>query len=242
MKRFYLWGLLILALSACKRSSPAEPEPEFQPRETEDWTILTAPVDANVWGVYGNLDSALLICSSNNIYRTVDQGKSWQKSDFAFNSGIFGFVERADTLYALAASMSGPWKDVSYAGHAEYRSLDGGQTWTNGRSRLDYDSLRIPRNYVKASNGTAYEIDKVLTPTCPQCTVNASFYVDTPGFKTSTGRKVALPQEHQIESLYLDSKQRLYLVGSAALCGTHEKFSFCGGRRGVIYISKKALP
>jgi hypothetical protein len=47
--------------------------------------------------------------------------------------------------------------------------------------------------------------------------------------------------------LYLDDQQRLYLVGSDAVCGrghSGQAFSFCNskGGRGVVYVSKKTLP
>lgn len=239
MKRLYLLGLLILALSACKRNAPAEPEPEFKPRETEDWLILTAPEEREVWGVFGNIDSTLLITTGYKIYYTQDRGNSWQESDYKPGSGVFGITSLADTLYALTTQRGYPVNGISYAINPQFQSIDGGKTWIPSFNRRAYESIALPRNQTQTANGLIYSIDQELTAVCTSC---SNYYLETPGFKTPQGRKVLLPEQHQLQSIYLDSQQRLYLSGSAAVCGGVGNMSFCKGHRGVIYISKKALP
>lgn len=71
---------------------------------------------------------------------------------------------------------------------------------------------------------------------------------ETPGVISSDGRRVDLPQLPQLNRLFLDRQQRLYVAGSDAVCGrggkTGEPFSFCNSQqgRGVVYISKHVLP
>ncbi|PQA59679.1 beta propeller repeat protein [Siphonobacter curvatus] len=242
MKTFYLLTFLVVAFFSCKPDSK-NPDKAGQPRETQDWLILTAPEEREVWGVYGNIDSTLVISTGYKLYYTQDRGKSWHKSDYSVMAWVMAFAPRADTLFTLSSQWSSSAYPEKYAANPGDYSTDQGKSWFSIPPRTltiaQRDSLRVPRNRLKAANGVVYEIDQLLTPTCPNC---SSSYVQTIGYKTSTGRRVALPQEHQIQSIYLDSQQRLYISGSAAVCGGIKDFKFCDGQRGVIYISKKPLP
>jgi hypothetical protein len=239
MKKYLFPVLLLLCFTACKnRRDEAKPR-TMPPRETADWIILTSPEPADIWGVYGNIDSTLLITTGFSIFRTRDGGKSWEKSNYKEGLGIFGFAMNQDTLLALAGRSSGSVNRSPYATTPQFMSVDGGKTWTRNTSFFWNHDRVAPLDLLTAPNGVRYQIDEVLTPICPNCTNN---YVETPGFRASDGRRVALPQMHQLQSLYFDSRQRLYLSGSAATCGGIKNFHFCDGAYGVVYVSKKPLP
>lgn len=242
MKTVYLFILLFFIFFSCKPDSD-NPDKASKPRETKDWLILTAPEEREVWGVYGNIDSTLVISTGYKLYYTQDKGQSWHASKYESMSWVMAFTARADTLFALSSQWSSSAYPEKYAVGPGFYSTDRDKSWLTIPLRTlsiaDYDSLRVPRNRLKGANGVIYEIDQVITPMCPSCT---NSYVQTVGYKTSTGRRIALPEEHQIQSIYLDSQQRLYIAGSAAVCGGMKDFHFCDGQHGVIYISKKSLP
>lgn len=242
MNRFYLLIAFILLFNACSK------DPIKGPVETEDWIKITSPVDGNVYGVYGNIDHTLIISTGYRVYYTQNQGRSWQKADFPPTAWAFGFTMKGDTLYSLSGRGPGSASPGVYASSPDYFSVDHGKTWKDQRTTIPpygmlreaYRAIQTPQNRWKTSGGISYEIEELKTPMCPACTT--IHYLQTPGLQTSDGRKIRLPQEHQIQSLYLDSSQRLYVAGSAAVCGGTTDFHFCDGQRGVIYISKKALP
>ena len=249
--RTLLYCALILLAFSCKES---EPKPDSVAAAYTDWYTLKAPVDKEIQGVWGDWDKTLLISTSFAIFRSTDQGKHWQEV-YEQSNGMFGIVQNQDTLFTMSGltnqSAGETYQQVLV--NADNYSLDDGQTWQRYTKRNPlFDRLpiygstdkRLLINPVIASTGTTYKINRVFLdgPTA------TSGHFETPGVITSTGRRVDLPQLHQLNSLFLDSKQRLYLAGTDAVCGrggkTGEPFSFCNSQqgRGVVYISKKPLP
>ncbi|RYF51414.1 MAG: hypothetical protein EOO39_43240, partial [Cytophagaceae bacterium] len=88
--------------------------------------------------------------------------------------------------------------------------------------------------------GVSYRINEVFLDG-PTATTGQ---LETPGVITSAGRRIDLPQLHQLRSLYFDKQERLYIAGTDAVCGRGQNFAFCNSQngRGVVYISKKPLP
>ncbi|OZI08731.1 hypothetical protein BWI93_07710 [Siphonobacter sp. BAB-5385] len=232
MKHFCLVILLLALVTACSRDAVNGPV------ENSDWIRLTSPENSDVQAVYGTIDSTLIMISNFKIYHTKDQGKTWTSSPYPVMVGLTGFLATTDTLFALTAT-SGIQKDGTiYANAPRYYSLDQGITWQayNGFSLTKHYT---PLNKLHASNGVVYSVDELRTPINGGST---NYYLQTVGLQTSTGKKIPLPQEHQIKSITMDSRGRLYVAGSAAVCGGLRDFHFCNGQRGVIYVSKKALP
>lgn len=237
MKRLLLPAILVLTLGACQKDS----EDEVQP-ENKDWYILTSPDDRAIQAVHGDIDGTLIITTNFKIYQTKDRGKTWQTANYTSPIGLFGFLKQQDTLLALNGQLGSASNSTdTYAASPSHYSLDEGATWQPyiNKSRSPFEP-RIARNRVTNTAGTEYSIDYLLTPTSPGST--SSFYVETVGIKTSTGRTLSLPQEHQLTSLYVDSKSRLYVTGSAPLCGNRDKFAFCGEQNGTLYVSKNPQP
>ncbi|WP_460621941.1 hypothetical protein [Hymenobacter tenuis] len=236
MKLRFLSAALLLCLSAsCREEADEIVEPEYA-----DWYAFRAPDARAIEAVTGDLDGTLIITTGFHVYQTKDRGKTWQSASLPSSPGIFGFAQQQDTLLALTATIGTAFDSTTaYAANPSLFSLDEGRTWKPYRSWQRNVEPRIPRNRVTTASGTEYSLEIVLTPISPQ---TSSSYVETVGIKTSTGRRLSVPQAHQLTSLYLDAKSRLYVTASAPLCGRRENFAFCGEQNGVLYISKQPQP
>ncbi|MCF0057017.1 hypothetical protein [Dyadobacter sp. CY356] len=236
MKSILLACLSLFILSSCQKDknevvvqNPVDTE---TPVENPDWYILTAPDARPIEGVYGDIDKSIVITTGFKIYKTDDKGKTWQVGNYDKPIGIFSFTEIQDTLlvFNTKSYRSDNTKDRSiYATRPSFYSIDKGISW------FPYENITYTEkdpsvllNKAFTQNGTEYKIDQVTT----------DGYVETVGVITSTGQKISLPQNHQIQSLYFDKKDRLYVSASAAVCGTGNNFSWCKGENGVLYISK----
>lgn len=232
--RLLFVALPLLLLGACHQNADKLVAPEYP-----DWYALRAPDDRAIQAVTGDLDGTLIITTSFHIYRTTDRGKTWQPSDYKGHSGLFGFTQRGDSLLALLAGRGSIVDStaVAYASGGSLFSLDQGATW---QPDPDYSHflLLVPLNRLKNPAGTEYSITVRKTPVRG----SSSFYLETTGIKSQTGRRLMLPRDHQIKSLYFDKQSRLYVAASAPLCGTRENFAFCGAENGILYVSKKPQP
>jgi hypothetical protein len=238
--------LMLIGIVSCKKAEVDSVKPEYT-----DWYTLRSPVDKEIQGVWGDWDRTLLITTGYAVFRSTDKGRHWQQV-YQQSNGIFGIVQNQDTLFTMTGLTNQTLKDFyqQVLIHADNFSLDDGQTWQRYTKRnplLDEPrsgqpiDKRLLINPVTASTGTTYRINRVFVD--PTATTG---HFETPGVITSDGRRVDLPQLHQLNSLYLDSKQRLYMAGSDAVCGrggkTGEPFSFCNKGRGAVYISKSSTP
>lgn len=237
MKSFYLFALLLLSLTACQSDEPEiiTPAP-VAPLEFNDWIILTAPENGFVEAVYGNIDSTLIISLGNQLYRTLDQGKTWQTTKYASNESIFGFSASGDTINAYSSLLKIQDNPELYIAGPRYYSLDYGKTW---KKRTSDDSFSRPHGGLKkavtAANGITYKLVEEYKVD-PSYTIPP--YVDKAGLQMSDGRVVYLPQVVNVKGISLDSRQRVYLACSAVLC----QGKYCSSRHGQVFISKKPLP
>lgn len=246
---------MILVLSCKKNESDiVDPAHDTVLAEYPNWYTLKAPVDKDILGVWGDRDKTLLISTGNAVFRSTDKGSHWQQVLPQQSIGIFGIVQNQDTLFTMSglANQSAGETYQQVLIHANNYSLDDGVTWKpyTRRNPMLADipthgsvDKRLLINPVVTSIGTRYKVNQVFLDG-PKAT---SGTYETPGVITATGRRIDLPQLHQIQSLYLDSQQRLYIAGTDAVCGrghSGEDFSFCNSKqgRGVVYISKNSLP
>ncbi len=243
-----LYLLVLFSLFSCKKKDVDIITVDTVPEEYENWNILKSPVDRSIEGIWGDYDKTLLISTRYNVFRSIDQGKNWQ-SVFKSQSAVFGIVQYRDTLFTMHAMATGGYGDFLI--NPIYYSFDDGISWQEYRKYNPFfdpakfhvseearNLLRIGQ--VTNSDGTIFKIyrDFLDDP------IREQGRFETPGVITSNGRRIDLPQLHQLSSLYLDSKERLYITGSDAVCGQDNKFAFCNsvGGRGVVYVSKNALP
>ncbi len=232
MKRLYWIILWVLGFASCKPDT----QEITSPLDYKDWVAIVSPEPKAVEAVYGSIDSLLVISTGLQIYYTTNYGKTWSKSNQG-HSGVRGFIAHGDSLFALTTEYQWTGNPTVYANSAQMVSLDKGVSWKVMPRPTD---LFVPRNRVAAPNGTTYEIDEVRTPTRPGAT--STFWVDYPGVKTSNSRHLSIPEMHQIKSIRLDSKGRLYVAASAPICERRENFAFCKDKNSVIYVSRKPLP
>ncbi|MDR6194919.1 hypothetical protein QE357_001971 [Siphonobacter sp. BAB-5404] len=237
MKRFCLLILLLSILNACKSDEPeiATLDP-ILPIELDEWVVLTAPQNGPVDAVFGNIDSTLIISQANQLYRTVDKGKTWKATRYKSHASIYGFSASGDTLNAYSSLLKIQDNPELYIASPKYYSLDNGNTW---HERTIDEYFNRPhaglKKAITAANGITYKIVEQQKTNLPP---TSAPYVEKVGLQTSDGRLIYLPEEIGVLGISLDSQQRVYLACSAALC----KGQYCNSRRGQIYISKKALP
>ncbi|PRY47274.1 hypothetical protein CLV58_101341 [Spirosoma oryzae] len=234
--------LLALAALACSRAdtSVVSPENDTVANEYPDWYVLKAPVDREIEGVWGDIDRTILISTMATLYRSTDRGQHWE-SVKRQSIGMLGIVQYNDTLFTMSGL-----RNSKVLNNPDNYSVDDGKTWYPYRRYnpgLEYQPSQsvvnryLEINPVLASNGASYTINEVPI----------KGYIETPGIVTNTGRRIDLPHLHQLNSLYLDKQQRLYIAGTDAVCsraGTNEPFAFCNskGGRGIVYVSKRPLP
>ena len=238
--------LLLVGILSCNETQPDKIAPEYP-----DWYTLKAPIDEPIQGVWGEWEKTLVIATTYNLFRSTDQGKNWQQVDQQ-QQGISGIVQHRDTLFVLnGVTTYGPIGGLKQimANVAKF-SVDNGQTWQAyrkynpyfDRPRLEPIDQKLYINPVTAKAGTTYTINRdFITGSA----TNGTY--ETPGVITDDDRRIDLPQLHQLNSLYLDIQQRLYISGTDAVCGrggSGQSFSFCNSKngRGVVYISKSPLP
>ncbi|WP_207508422.1 hypothetical protein [Telluribacter humicola] len=247
MRKLLSLSLLVMTLSCIRMDQ--EPVPDV-PVEYPDWYTITSPIDKPIQSVWGDWDKTLIISTMYELFRTTDQGKTWQKVHQQ-STGMFGVIALRDTLFTMNGlrNMQKPnGNQYSDLVNPDHYSVDDGITWLRYAKRnAVFDSLhtlspkiRFMVNPVTSTDSTTYTINRVFLDG-PTATTGL---FETPGVVTSDGRRIDLPQLHQLSSLYLDSKQRLYIAGSDAVCGRGFDFAFCNfkGGRGVVYISKRPLP
>jgi hypothetical protein len=237
-----IYSVLMALVLSCQVIEPDTVAPEYP-----EWYTVKAPVDAEIQGVWGSLDKTLLIATITNVYRSTDRGNNWQEVLPFQTPGMFGIIQYKDTLYTMTGLSNG-----NTLTNATNYSTDDGKTWklyrrVNPEIEINYMPDQVKKRFkinpVVSSTGVSYKINQVYLDG-PTATIGA---FETPGVITSTGRRIDLPHLHQLRSLYLDDRQRLYISGTDAVCGrghSGEQFSFCNSNngRGVVYISKNPVP
>jgi hypothetical protein len=248
--KLFLYCFFIITILSCKRpgSDVDIIEQDTVLNEYPDWYTLKAPIDHIISGVWGNYDRTIVISTGSKLFRTNDQGKHWEQV-YESTAILFGLVQYQDTLFA----MNGLVNQIKQAAYqqvlisADTYSVDDGKSWHsyNGTNSVLYEvpEFESTNKFLIDPIVTSKDTYKINRLYLNGPNVNSGPF-DTPGAITSTGRRVDLPQLHQIQSLFLDNQQRLYIVGSDAVCGSQESFKFCNskGGRGVVYVSKKSLP
>lgn len=244
-KLIYVW-IVVLILS-CKKDEPVFVLPTYN-----DWHVFQSPTDQSIEGVWGDIDKTLLISTGIDVYRSVDRGKTWQEVLGNSTIGISGILYHRDTLFTMSGLFNVQKNTVilhQALANPQHYSLDDGRTWqrySRYNASLEYMRLseegkrRLFINPVYVSTGESYSFNKVYLDDSTHLTRR---FVMT-GVVTSTGRRVDLPQLHQLRCLYLDASERLYLAGTDAMCRQGEKFVFCNSKegRGMVYVSKQSRP
>ena len=234
MKNSLLVVFVLFVAVSCQRDKE-EVQPEY-----ENWYPLKAPIPKYVEAVHGDIDGTVVIATMFNVFWTNDRGKTWTESryDAPISFGISGFVTTNDTLILLGGIDHSD--SVSYAVNIYLYSIDKGVSWQRFKSlrgRRDKATLNI----VTTPSGDTYRIKKTYTPVTKG--TYTTLYPEIEGLLSSDGRLLKLPARQQTKSLYLDTKQRIYVAGSGPICGTSpNEFNACGDENGVVYISKQPVP
>lgn len=233
-QNLFLAWLFLTAVAACQfdKSEPQLVQPEY-----DDWYVIKAPDERAIEAAYGDIDGTLLIATGSEIHLTKDRGKTWLTTNYNDNAGIYGFMANQDTLLVLISQFGSVLDSATSFAATPYKySLDQGNSWKLYLDKRPSFTLKTARNRVNTTSLTEYSIDILLTTTIIP---GSPEYVETVGIKTSTGYQFKLPNDHVINSLYLDSKSRLYVSCSAPVCGQRDRLAYCGSSNGILYVSKK---
>lgn len=252
MKNLIYCILIIIAVSCKKDDTEIAANPDTVLDEYPEWYTLKAPVDYQVMGVWGNYDKTILISTMSKLFRTTDHGRHWTQVHEQ-NSGMFSVIQYQDTLFTMSGLANQTKKDVyqQVLVHADNFSVDDGKTWRRYVARnpvlsdipqFEAVDKRFLINPIISNSGMTYKINQVFLDG-PKATTGT---FETPGVITSKGALLNLPQLHQLQSLYLDDQQRLYIAATDAVCSRGHSggvFSFCNSTngRGVVYVSKKPV-
>ena len=223
---------LIFFFSCRKENEVPAPETDV---ENPDWYILRAPENREIQAVYGDIDGTLLITDRHRIYLTTNKGKTWKQTDYNSQIGLAGFTMRNDTLFVLDTETSNSNDPGNrYAIRPYYFSVNGGTSWQLLRQYPGISEMKTPINYATSANGIRFSIDRVFY---------TNGRVEDVGIKADNGRKISLPQQHALSSIYFDQKSRLYVAGSSPLCEINGYMQLCDKNdiRGTLYVSRKAI-
>jgi hypothetical protein len=230
MKQLLLATAALLLLFSCKKEDSPIPQVE-----NPDWYVLRSPDNRDIKAVHGNIDDTLTITTGFDVFVTTDKGKTWTKGNYNARVGLFAFMEKQDTLYVMESRRSGASVfDNQFGMQPNWFSTDHGLRWERSTARWDIEDYKVPINYAFSGNGIRFQIDLIQTE---------EGYLHTIGIKSENGQKIKLPARHQLASLYFDTKSRLYVAGSAPLCGQGNTFEYCDqvNRSGTVYVSKHPI-
>jgi hypothetical protein len=151
------------------------------------WEKMEFPDQGTIHSVYGALEERLLLGTSRAIIMLTDNGKV-SREVFKMDEPVSDFRVVDDTLYAIANFKS-------------YYSIDEGETWKVSAKGLTppyqnefRDSKGILYHHIAISNG------EVITPSLILRSIDSG-----------TNWENIFPFKHYVYSMYIDSKDRLYL-------------------------------
>jgi len=112
--------------------------------------------------------------------------------------------------------------------------VDNGISWQKLQYHAGITEMKTPLNYAHSGNGVRFSIDQVIYETGD---------IEDKGIISENGRKISLPQQHVLTSIYFDKKSRLYVSGSAPFCNKDGHLQLCkqDDATGTLYISKKPI-
>ena len=229
-------SILITLLSGLLLTACVKKDSETVLPEDPNWIRIEAPTGGEAFDVAGNIDSKLFVATVTKLYRTTNQGKTWDLI-WSGNTGPNALLIRKDTLWHMRGivtqgSFGSPAKVVRTDSPREY-SLDAGKTWQPVKG---YAEFGRQINRVAASGGTVYTVKDNAT----------NNYVNPSDILKKTGSlqtNVPFPFRHTINSLLLDSKNRLYVAVSGTYTPENNGIYCCPRELpSVVYVSRKPLP
>lgn len=235
MKYFSLFLCFLLISSACtKEKIILDKDDEFS---DPNWLRIEIPREKEAHSIYGNIDDILIVSTHMYIFRTTDQGKTWQKTRSP-HQFIHGFLAKQDTVFSLWTSHTKDEAGRKLASHAAEFSTDMGENWeysdkynvSKNRAQVfgsvytsDQLTFKLQENFDPIDESSAYVLTSTLT-----VEDNGSFY------------PLPLPFDNQITNLHIDTQDRLYISATSAI---HDSKTGMFSRReegspAIVYISK----
>lgn len=228
MKSVFITLLIGLALSACARTDTRIDLPD-----DPDWIRLEAPQDGEAMDIAGAIDSTLFVATAYHIYKTSNQGKTWE-SVWSGSQGVFGVIVQKDTIFIMRARSNNPsHQQYAVVSPSDY-STDGGKTWHTYQDRFQLKRQVSP---VSTAPDITYSI---------KVNIASDGYVNPSDIIRWVGngqRVIRFPFKHDINSLHLDAKNRLYVAVSGTWVPETDRIYCCSRELpSVVYVSRKSLP
>jgi photosystem II stability/assembly factor-like uncharacterized protein len=208
MKRIAgLCSVLVLLLTLQSCKSEDDVAPQVQ------WEKLEFTDQVSIYSIHGSLEDGLLLGTHRAIIKVTDNGKN-SREVLIVNTPIANLIQDGDEITAVTDLMN-------------YSSRDGGETWHYSNkpyspfhSRELYDSKRVIYHHVALNNGT------LRTPSLIMMSTNGG-----------TNWENIFPYKRYINSMHLDSRDKLYL---GALGAEWDGLSFASGSNtATLYYMKK---
>jgi photosystem II stability/assembly factor-like uncharacterized protein len=182
-----LYSLLILLLAFQSCKSEDDVAPQVQ------WDKIDFPDQGAIYSIHGSLEGGLLLGTSRTIIKVTDNGKT-RREVLIVNEPITNFIQDGDVITAVTLIMN-------------YSSSDGGETWHY--SDKPYSPFR--KSELHDSKGTIYH--HVYLSNGPLGTPSLIMRSTDSG----TNWENIFPYKHYVYSIYLDSKDKLYLGINGAI-------------------------
>jgi hypothetical protein len=227
---------IFFIITSCKKDNKS---PVVTNQEDPNWIKLEIANGNAAYAVAGNIDDTLLVTTKAKAYFTTDKGKTWQESK-NFNGPIQGLYVSKDTVFALFTTGGLELDGTLKASLTQFYTLDLGKTWNR---YMNYErSLKMSKliGIVQSANKITYALKYNTKPV----SANSNAYVHGPTTILRDGNTLNFPFKAQIENLYMDSNDRLYVTASGGVYNKEkDTFTFNGDNiPAVVYVSRKALP
>jgi photosystem II stability/assembly factor-like uncharacterized protein len=182
MKRIAgLCSVLVLLLTLQSCKSEDDVAPQVQ------WEKIDFPNQGAIYSIHGSLEDGMLLGTLRAIIKVTDNGKT-SREVLIVNEPITNLIQDGDVITAVTLIMN-------------YSSSDGGETWHYSdkpyspfRNTQLYDSKGTIYHHVSLNNGPLGTPSLIMRST-----------------DNGTNWENIFPYKHYVYSIYLDSKDRLYL-------------------------------
>ena len=229
----------MMILSSCSKTETLAVDPVFS---DPNWIRIEIADGKEAHAVYGSIDDTLLVSTLYAIHQTTDNAKTWNltKKD---HQAIFGFLAKADTVFALYAHLPESQSNPALASYSGYFTLDNGSTWKNADQFKVSKQRSQAYGLVRPNSQVTLRIKENLAPINGSPNASIVLKSDVEIVKNGTSDLLDLPFNNQITNLYLDKKGRLYV---SATCSIHDKISgkyldYEKSQPAIVYISKRPI-
>lgn len=202
-----LYSLLVLLLAFQSCKSEDDVAPQIQ------WEKIEFADQGPIYSIHGSLEDGLLLGTLRAVVKVTDNGKT-SREVLRINTPITNLIQDGNVITAVTINKN-------------YSSSDGGETWHDSdkpyspfHSREVYDSRGVVYHHVALNNG------ELGTPSLIMRSSDGG-----------TNWENIFPYKRYVYSMYLDSRDKLYL-GTSGSDWDGQSF-VSSSNAGILYYMKK---